>query len=217
MSRLIVNAKNIALVRGHRLLFKSLDFSLEEGQAIYLQGRNGSGKTSLFKLLTGSLSPTSGQLNVFEKTFREFEPIDYQNILYLGHKTAIKPSLTAVENLAFNVELFDQLKIDKAQLKYALSSVGLWEFRSQTASQLSAGQKRRISLARLWIALYKEKSQKRLWLLDEPLTALDSDFINVFQHHVGRQLALGGSVIFTSHQPLQLVGKVCEIDLGDFQ
>ncbi len=219
MPQPLISANNLALIRGNRRLFKGLNFSLNTGQAIHLRGKNGSGKTSLFKVLTGMLAPTVGEIALFGKPLKDVERNDYYQLLYLGHQSAIKPHLTVAENLAFNAELFDRLRVDKAQLQYALSAVDLWAFRSQLAGKLSAGQQRRIMLARLWIALYQQgqgKSAKALWLLDEPLTALDADFIECLQSHITEYLRLGGGVIFTSHQTLKLGYEVQTLDLGDF-
>ncbi len=213
---LLITANNLALIRGNRRLFKGLSFSLSTGQAIHLCGKNGSGKTSLFKVLTGMLAPTVGELALFGKPLKDIEHGDYQNLLYLGHQSAIKYNLTVAENLAFNAELFDGLSVDKTQLQHALSAVGLWAFRSQLAGKLSAGQQRRIMLARLWLVLFQGKSKKALWLLDEPLTALDAAFIEILQAHITEYLTLGGGVIFTSHQTLKLGCEVQMLDLGDF-
>ncbi len=215
----LISANNLALIRGNRRLFKGLSFSLGTGQAIHLRGKNGSGKTSLFKVLTGMLAPTVGELALFGKSLKDIERGDYQQLLYLGHQSAIKHDLTVAENLVFNAELFDSLHVDKVRLQHALSAVGLWAFRSQLAGKLSAGQQRRIMLARLWIAQYQQgqgKSAKALWLLDEPLTALDADFIEVLQAHITEHLRLGGGVIFTSHQTLKLGCEVQTLDLGEF-
>ncbi len=212
----LIEVNDLALIRGNRRLFKGLSFSLHPGQAVHLRGKNGSGKTSLFKVLTGTLAPTAGELKLFDNYLKEFEFSDYHKLLYLGHQSAIKHNLTVAENLVFNAKLFDGLAVDKAQLQYALSAVGLWAFRSQPARQLSAGQQRRIMLARLWVALAQGKSKKALWLLDEPLTALDADFIKVLQVHIAEHLTLGGGVMFTSHQALTLGREIQTLDLGNF-
>ncbi len=213
----LIEAKHLALIRGNRRLFHSLSFSLHKGQAIHLCGKNGSGKTSLFKILTGLRQPNAGSLTLWGKSFKTFEPDDYQKLLYLGHQTAVKSAWTVEDNLLFNARLFDSVEVNKKMLHHALKSVGLWAFRSQVAEKLSAGQKRRISLARLWIAPYRKQPEERVWLLDEPLTDLDTDFINVLQERIDAHLASGGGVIFSSHQPLSLGGKVSEVNLGNFR
>lgn len=217
MCETLIDANNLALVRGERCLFKSLNFHLGCGQAIHVTGKNGSGKTSLFKVLTGTLPPTAGTLKIFGKPLPAFEKGDFQQRLYLGHQSAIKPHLTVAENVMLNAELFDILQVDECHLKRALVAVGLWNFREQAAGKLSAGQKRRIALARLWGALSNGKSHKKLWLLDEPLTALDMDFIDTLQHHIATHLDCGGGVIFTSHQPLRLGREIMTLALADFQ
>ncbi len=209
----LVSVENVALVRGNRLLFKDVNFSLQSGQVIHLQGCNGSGKTSLFKLLTGALAVTTGQIHIFGTLIRDFETSDYHNIMYIGHQNHIKPTLTVEENIVFNSQLFDCVQADDEHIKQALQAVGLWDYRSQLAGALSAGQKRRITLARLWLVVGNAVTHKKLWLLDEPLTALDSDFVTILQEQIDKHVCLGGGVIFTSHQSLQLSCDVQSVRL----
>lgn len=213
----LIHAENISLIRGQRLLFKQLSFTLQRGQAIHLSGHNGSGKTSLFKVLTGSLSPDNGVLNVFGKPFADFTGEDYHHLLYLGHQTAIKYELTVLENLRLNSRLFDNIHADAARLHQALSAVGLSRFHEQLAGKLSAGQKRRVMLARLWLTLDDEQTQKKLWLLDEPLTALDVGAIDDLQVLIDKHLSLGGGVVFTSHQAFVLTHPIQPLVLGETQ
>lgn len=215
MTTSLVSAENLSLVRGQRLLFKRLNLTLQSGQAIHLSGHNGSGKTSLFKLLTGMLSPDTGTLQVFEKPFKDFEYKDYQQLLYLGHQTAIKQELTVEENLSLNAAIFDNLPTDNTAVETALSAVGLSAFIEQRVGRLSAGQKRRVMLARLWLTVTEEKTYKPLWLLDEPLTALDVGAIAALQTQIDKHLSLGGGVIFTSHQAFELSHPIQTLHLGE--
>lgn len=210
----LINAEGLSLIRGQRLLFKQLSFRLQVGEAIYLSGHNGSGKTSLFKLLTGALSPDAGQLTILGKPSHELAAEDYQQLLYLGHQTAIKHELSVVENLRLNATVFDRVQPNDTEIAAALSAVGLSKFSAQFAGKLSAGQKRRVMLARLWLVMNEAATQKKLWLLDEPLTALDVDAIDVLQAQIDQHLSLGGGVIFTSHQAFQLSHPIRDVRLG---
>ncbi len=215
---LLINADNLSLIRGQRLLFKQLSFTLKKGQAIHLSGHNGSGKTSLFKVLTGILKPNSGSLQVFAKSFADFENKDYEKLLYLGHQTAIKHELSVLENLRLNSQLFDKINASDEQLYAALSAVGLERFDKQLAGKLSAGQKRRVMLARLWLSVgERHTDNKPLWLLDEPLTALDVGAIDDLQALIDKHLSFGGGVVFTSHQAFKLSHPIQSVKLGGNQ
>lgn len=213
----LVYAHNLALTRGQRVLFKQLTFELQAGQAIHLSGPNGSGKTSLFKVLTGSLSPDSGILQILGKNIVDFETEDYQNLFYLGHQTAIKNELTVLENLRLNSELFDQVNTNDEQLHATLSALRMSNFHKQLTGKLSVGQKRRVMLARLWLTIDENKTSKSLWLLDEPLTALDTEVIHDLQILIDKHLSFGGAVIFTSHQDLELSHPIQSVVLGLMQ
>lgn len=216
MSKALIVAEQLALIRGERLLFKNLSFRLNAGQAIHIIGQNGSGKTSLFKVLMGILPVDKGVLYLLGKKNTDLELEDYTNILYLGHKTAVKHELTVLENLCLNSKLFDKINANRQQLLVALSAVGLSQFHEQLAVQLSAGQKRRLMLARLWLTVHKENTEKALWLLDEPLMALDTAAIRALQTLIERHLSLGGSVVFASHQTLNFDHPLHSITLEEF-
>ncbi|MBS9777515.1 MAG: cytochrome c biogenesis heme-transporting ATPase CcmA [Gammaproteobacteria bacterium] len=217
MNKSLIDVQGLTLIRGHRRLFKKMTFSLPAGEALHIRGNNGSGKTSLFKIIMGMLTPTFGSVKIFGKHINELDEQDYKNMLYLGHKNPIKGNLSIEENLILNSQLFDGLSVNAELLELALKKVGLWNFRKQPANRLSAGQKRRISIARLWVALSYDTTEKKLWILDEPLTALDAEFIDILQSHINSHLELGGGVIFTSHQPLVLKHGVQELYLEGFQ
>ncbi len=209
----LLDADNLSLIRGQRLLFKNLAFQLKAGQAIHLGGPNGSGKTSLLKVLTGVLTPDSGTVHILGKTVADFAGEDYQKILYLGHQTAIKHELTVLENLRFNSALFDKIAVTNKQLAAALSAVELSRFTEQLAGKLSAGQKRRLMLARLWLTMEEEHTYKPLWLLDEPLTALDVRAVENLQELIDKHLSFGGGVLFTSHQAFALTHPIASVIL----
>lgn len=210
----LIDAKNLALIRGQRLLFKNLSFKLHSGQAIHLSGHNGSGKTSLFKVLNGLLPASKGSLYCLGKKISQLDNTDHQKIIYLGHQTAIKQELSVIENLRLNSQLFDGLDNSEEALQKALSTVGLQRFADQLAGKLSAGQKRRAMLARLSLVSDGQQLIKPLWLLDEPLTALDVGAVDNLQALIEQHLSLGGGVIFTSHQAFSLSASVQTLTLG---
>lgn len=213
-TKTLIHADKLSLIRGQRLLFKCLSFTLSRGEAIHLKGHNGSGKTSLFKVLNGTLPPDAGTLSILGKAVNDLANEDYKKLLYLGHKTAIKHELTVTENLRLNSRLFDALSLNDEQLSAALAAVGLARFKEQPTGKLSAGQKRRVMLARLWGSVGERHTDKPLWLLDEPLTALDIDAVEALQTLTDKHLSLGGGVVFTSHQTLHLHHSVKTVVLG---
>ena len=188
----IIKVESLALERNHRLLLAPTDFSLETGEALHIQGSNGSGKTTLFRLLMGLLQPTQGEI-----CFRG-QPVDqcrhsYLNeLLFIGHRTAIKQTLTVEENLRW----LSPNPLSPHQITAALSAVELDNYADVACLQLSAGQRRRVALARLIT------SQVKLWYLDEPLAALDRQGIALVEQCMKSHLQAGGSIIFSSHQDL---------------
>jgi heme exporter protein A len=193
-----LTANALACERGGRILFDKLEFSLNSGQAMIIQGSNGAGKTSLLRIITGLSQPAEGtvcwnQQNI-EKVAEEFQ----QQLLYIGHLAAVKTELTVRENL----QLLKRFWPSDAQGSIAdlAENVGLRQRLSVSCSRLSAGQLRRVSLARLFI------STQSIWVLDEPLTALDVDFISVVEQRLQKHLKAGGIAILTTHRG---------IDLGD--
>ncbi len=208
----IIKIDKLSLIRGYRLLFKNLNFQLNSSEAIHLKGRNGSGKTSLFKVITTQLKPTTGSFLLFGKKTKQLEADDFDDFIYLGHQTSIKSNLTVIENLRLNSQIFDNVEINISKLEFALEQVGLLKFKNQLSGKLSAGQKRRVMLARLWVC----GLSKKLWILDEPLTALDIEAIDILQKYIGKHLSNNGAIIFTSHQPLQLKQNIKIVNLNDF-
>lgn len=200
----LLTAEKLALIRGERLLLKDLSLTLNSGQAIHVTGANGSGKTSLFKVLTGLLRPNAGVVT---------KPNQSQ-IVYLGHQTTVKPTLTVEENLRLNAAIFDGISISAAQLKAALTAVRLADVGAMPCAKLSAGQQRRVMLARLWLCRDSASVGGRIWLLDEPLTALDSCTVAAVETCIDEYLARGSGVIFASHQPLNVAHGATTLALG---
>ncbi len=201
MTRLL-HAEQLTLIRGQRLLFRQLSLTLHAGQAIQLSGENGAGKTSLCQLLAGLLRANQGRIQRHPTA----------RLRYLGHQTTIQSMLTVAENLYFNNILFDDNADALAAHKQALSALNLARFSDYPCSKLSAGQQRRVMLARLWLS--EPARYPTIWLLDEPLTALDNTSVAVVQQRLDALLAAGDGVIFTSHQALTLKHPVSRLPLG---
>lgn len=188
MSKLIVN--NLSCQRGYKLLFENLSFELNSGEVLKVSGPNGSGKTSLMKILAGLSSFETGSIDYDDtKINSERYNLDF---LYLGHLAALSPELSCLENLKYTMRLGnDNLDLDFSD---ALKKVGLEKFENELVGQLSAGQKKRIALSLLFI------TQSKVWLLDEPFSALDSKAIKIIETRVEDHCNSGGICILTTHQ-----------------
>ena len=192
MSKLIVT--DLTCQRGYNKLFSNLSFELNSGEILKISGANGSGKTSLLKILAGLNSAESGKLSINNNNVGSY---DYQSdIFYLGHLPALSPELHSKENLDYLAQL-NNCSSD-LEISEALTSVGLKNFEYEYAVNLSAGQKRRIVLSALFM------TQAKVWLLDEPFTALDADGINVIETKITKHCDDGGICILTTHQKCNL-------------
>ncbi len=190
---------DLGCVRGDHRLFSGLSFSLSPGELMQVQGPNGSGKTSLLRALCGFLMPEAGEIRWRGKSIRELGEEYFAELVYLGHHNAIKDELNALENLHINAGLAG-IVVDDKQALAALRRMGLRGKELLPVKVLSQGQRRRVALARLLL------SDAPLWILDEPLTALDVGAVDLIQELIGEHVAKGGMVIFTTHQPLQVAG-----------
>ena len=192
MSKLIIN--DLSCQRGYNLLFTDLSFKLNAGEILRISGANGSGKTSLLKMLAGLNSPESGSISYNENDVKTYQ---YQlDTFYLGHLPALSPELNCIENLEYLTQLSNQES--KSNLDGALSKVGLNNYKNELVGTLSAGQKRRVALSALFI------SHSKLWLLDEPFTALDSDGIEIIENQIKKHCTEGGLCILTTHQDCKI-------------
>lgn len=189
-------ARGLRCVRDHRVLFDHLDLTLEPGSVLHLEGANGAGKTSLLRVLCGLLPATAGEVLWRGHSIRQRRAEYHAELLYLGHSPGLKLDLTALENLRFLAALGDREIDGDPDAGRALAALGLTGFEDLPVRRLSAGQRRRVALARLWL------SGRPLWLLDEPLTALDSAAGERLQARIRRHAETGGAVLLTSHQPL---------------
>ena len=182
--------QGLRCVRGGREVFAALDFSAESGEAVAVVGPNGAGKTSLLRLIAGLLQPAAGTITLHGG---DDEMSLAEQAHYLGHRDALKPALSVAENLDFWQRF---LGGERADADESLSAVGLAHIAHLPAAYLSAGQRRRLSIARL-IAV-----RRPLWLLDEPTSALDTAGQQMFARVVAGHLAGGGIVIAATHLPL---------------
>lgn len=195
----MLEVSNLGCVRGDHRLFTGLSFSLSDGELMQVQGANGSGKTSLLRTLCGFIMPESGEIRWRGSDIRELEEDYCAELVYLGHLNAIKDELNALENLRINAGLAGSA-IDDQRAKAALRRMGLRGKELLPVKVLSQGQRRRVALARLLV------TDSPLWILDEPLTALDAGAVGLMQELIGEHLSNRGMVIFTTHQPLQVDG-----------
>ena len=205
-----LTGESLACERGGRLLFENLDLSLSNGQAMIIQGANGAGKTSLLRIITGLSQPANGKVYWNQHNIETIAEEYQQELLFIGHLAAVKRELTVRENLQLLMRFWpSDAKCTVAELA---ESVGLRQRLSVTCSRLSAGQQRRVSLARLFI------SSQKLWVLDEPLTALDVDFIADIEKCLQNHLQSGGMVILTTHRGIDLGDQsTCVLELEHFK
>jgi heme exporter protein A len=190
----MLEAQELACWRGERAVFAGLSFSLEPGGALLLTGANGAGKSSLLRLLAGLIPAAEGRL-LWQGEDALADRVGHAGRLrYLGHGDALKPSLTARENLAFFARLWG------GEVAPALAALGLAELADLPARVLSSGQKRRLALARLALAPVP------LWLLDEPTVGLDAASVERLGAVLASHRAAGGMVLAATHLPLPLPG-----------
>jgi heme exporter protein A len=197
----MLQAAGLAAFRGERLVFRDIGFTVAEGGALLLTGPNGSGKSTLLRLLAGLLRPAAGSLHWHGRDALADLPTHTGRVAYVGHQDAVKPGLTAAENLYFAARLTD------ADVDEALAAVGLEDLADLPARMLSAGQRRRLALARLVL------SHAPLWLLDEPTLGLDMVSVDRFGGMLREHRGRDGLVVVATHLPLPLT-EAAELQLG---
>jgi heme exporter protein A len=178
-------------MRSGREVFTGVDFAVASGEALVVLGHNGAGKSSLLRMIAGLLPIVDGRL---EFTGGDTDFTLAEQVHYVGHQDALKPTLTVCENLDFWARFFDAA----ADIAAALAAVGLERLAALPAGYLSAGQRRRLSLARL-VAV-----QRPIWLLDEPTSALDRASQERLAALMGAHLAAGGIIVAAAHEPIGL-------------
>jgi heme exporter protein A len=202
LTALSINA--LACTRGQRLVFRDLNFAISTGRALAIEGPNGAGKTSLLRLIAGFLSPAAGTIRL-QTGGAEISDGEERGkyIGWLGHSDGVKPQLSVAENLKFFAELYGA----ETPIESALSEVGLVRLADLPGQYLSAGQKKRLALARLKLC------NRPLWLMDEPLASLDADGKKLAANLISAHCASGGIVVAATHEPL---GIECEkLTLGN--
>ena len=197
----------ISCERGGRPLFSPQSFTLNPGQAMQIEGDNGSGKTSLLRMVCGLAPTASGEVRWGGQAISEVRHAFSRDLLYLGHSLGLKDELSAVENLRV-ASVMAGHPIGHEQALQALQAQGLGSRSHLPLRVLSQGQKRRVALARLQL------SKARLWVLDEPFVALDTLAVLALQQVLRQHLAQDGLLLFTSHQAVDLGGTVLPWRLG---
>jgi heme exporter protein A len=195
-----LSGRGVGCIRGGREVFSGLDFSASAGEALAVTGPNGAGKTSLLRLIAGLLMPSGGSIDLDggdgELTLAE-------QAHYLGHRDALKPALSVMENLTFWRDFVGGEAFDAGE---SLAAVGLDHTAHLPAAYLSAGQRRRLSIARLLAV------RRPIWLLDEPSSALDSAGQTMFVVLMQEHLARGGLIVAATHAPLGVASS--ELRMG---
>ena len=194
-----LSGRGVRCVRGGREVFSSLDFEAAAGEALAVTGANGSGKTSLLRMIAGLLTVAGGSIDL---EGGEPEMTLPEQAHYLGHRDALKPALSVIENLAFWRDFLGGEAFDTAE---SLAAVGLDHAVHLPAAYLSAGQRRRLSIARL-LAI-----RRPVWLLDEPTSALDAAGESLFEALMGDHLARGGLIVAATHAPLPIAARELRI------
>lgn len=204
----MLETANLECIRGDRCLFAGVGFRLEEGELLYLQGRNGSGKTSLLRMLCGLLPAAAGEIRWRGQAIGRLGEDYRRELCFLGHHNAIKEELTPLENLTTSAQLAGEA-LDEGQALDALELLGLAGREDLACRYLSQGQKRRVALSRL------VNEQRPLWLLDEPFVALDAAAVDLVAGLIGAHLQRGGLAVLTTHQPVEIAaGTVRQLVLA---
>ena len=198
--------ENLACIRDQRVLFEHLNLSLSGGQMLLVEGRNGSGKTSLLRIITGLKMAEEGEILWCGESIAKRGADYYEQVSYIGHHDGVKRDLTCLENLRLVQAMGKPSGID---LDLALERVNLYQYGDTPVSNLSAGQKRRLALARLIV------TDSKIWILDEPFTSLDKASMGLFQSMFEEHLQTGGLIVMTSHHDIEMPGAdLIRLDLS---
>ncbi|MEO8402050.1 MAG: cytochrome c biogenesis heme-transporting ATPase CcmA [Gammaproteobacteria bacterium] len=201
---------HISFERDNHLLFSNIHCVLQAGDIVQIRGANGCGKSTLLRIVAGFIEPSSGALWWQNKLISQQKDQYWQQLCFVGHQNGIKPYLTVRENLLLNSALLHQ-PLPKHKLDSVLDRVGLLPLKKMQTQQLSAGQARRLALARLLI------SPARLWILDEPTTALDALGQALLVDLLNQHVANGGMIIVATHHDLPLETTINTIQLDTKQ
>ena len=191
----MLEACGLTCSKRDRTLFEGLSLVVNTGELLYLRGPNGAGKTSLLRILTGLSAPESGAVSYNGMDIAEDKTDYYRDLFYLGHKSGTNGSLSALDNLSFWLAQHST-SVQENVLYDVLAKVGLVGLEDVPVRYLSAGQQRRVALSRLWL------KPAKVWILDEPFTALDVKGVHLLETSMKEHVSRGGLIITTSHQPL---------------
>ena len=203
-----LEATKLGCVRGDRRLFRDLNFSLRPGGLVQVTGPNGSGKTSLLRIICGLLAPAEGEIRWQGANIRPLGEEYFRRVTYIGHRNGVKDELTALENLRVSSGL-GGVEVSPARAAEVLNKMGFAGREALPARLLSEGQRRRVALARLLVCT------TALWLLDEVLTSLDTAAVTLVKRVIEEHLSNGGMAIIATHQELNLSsGKFQRLELA---
>ena len=204
----MLEARQLECTRGERRLFSELSFRLGRGQLLRVAGANGSGKTSLLRIMCGLSAPSAGELRWRGQPIRVEREAYSRSLVFIGHLNALKDDLTALENLRFAAAL-SGVSADAERMLAGLDRFGVAHCAALPAKVLSQGQRRRVALARLALS-----PAAPLWILDEPFAALDAGAVVELERLLSTHLAADGMVVLTTHQEVQVVAHaVLRVDL----
>jgi heme exporter protein A len=191
----LLKIDNLTCIRDDRVLFDHLSLSLYSGQMLIVEGQNGSGKTSLLRILTGLKMADEGHILWHQNAIAEHNSDYHERVTYVGHHDGVKRDLTCLENLRLVQAMGNPSTVDPDN---ALEQVNLYRYGNTLVSNLSAGQRRRLALARLIV------TEADLWILDEPYTSLDKVSMALFQSIFEAHLKRGGIIVMTSHHDIEM-------------
>jgi heme exporter protein A len=204
----LLEASELECVRGERTLFSGVSFSVAPGAGLLVQGANGAGKTSLLRIVLGLSPPARGEVSWNGQPIRVLAEAYRREVVYCGHSNALKDDLSAVENVRADAALAGR-PMTREEVMAALESVGVGAAAGLPVRSLSQGQKRRTALARL------ARGGAKLWVLDEPLTALDAGGVEWLAGMLDAHLAAQGLALVTSHQPFPVRANVGTLKIGE--
>lgn len=209
MSGVVFKAEALYCERDFRLLFDQLSFTVSAGDVVQIVGHNGVGKTSLLRGIYGLNADVKGDFYWFDEAWPSCRYTLAERSLFLGHHAGVKAALSPRENLRWYFDLRQPVTIDR--IDEALEKVGLAGYEETPCTHLSAGQHRRVALARLHL------SEANVWILDEPFTAIDLDGVLALERQIEAFAANGGAVLLTSHHTLTQIPRLRQLDLEAYR